>query len=212
MLDHFFHEEILPSVQFKSSLVQLEIISSCSTTCHLRKEDNLLNAASFQVAVDSDEISVSSRLNSPSSLNLSSCLLFSNPFTSFTILSAYTQTSQCPSCNEGPKTDHSIRGVVSLALHKRGQSLPLLCWPHYFWRRPGSHWPSWPPNHTASSCSDPTIPMSISMAFCCYGREDKIWTSIRWYFLWLQKYPKNDMMEQENSNSFSFSATLCCLC
>lgn len=77
MLDHFFHEEILPSVQFKSSLVQLEMISSCSTTCHLRKEaDNLFNAAFFQVAVDNYEVSVSSRLNSPRSLPLLMSLVF----------------------------------------------------------------------------------------------------------------------------------------
>lgn len=51
------HEEILPNVQRNSPLAQLEAISTCPITCYLRKETNtLLNAASFHVAAENDEV------------------------------------------------------------------------------------------------------------------------------------------------------------
>lgn len=52
MLAQQLHEKNHPNIQSKPLLVHLEIISSCPTTCHLRKEtDTLLAAACFQVVV-----------------------------------------------------------------------------------------------------------------------------------------------------------------
>ena len=48
---------MLPNIQSKPSLVQLEGITSCPVTCHLVKETHpQLSATSFQVAVEGDEV------------------------------------------------------------------------------------------------------------------------------------------------------------
>ena len=75
--DHSFSEEILPNIQPKPPLTQLEAASSCSITTDLGEETNThLAATSFQVVVESNKVSpyclLFSRLNNPSSLNLSS--------------------------------------------------------------------------------------------------------------------------------------------
>ena len=58
MLNHTLYEEIIPNIQYKPPLVQLETVSSSPTTCHLRKETNtLLATTSIQVIVESDEVS-----------------------------------------------------------------------------------------------------------------------------------------------------------
>lgn len=60
MVEHSLHEQILPKIQSKPPLVQLEIISSCSITCHLRKETNvLLTATTFQVVLGNYEATFS---------------------------------------------------------------------------------------------------------------------------------------------------------
>ena len=39
------------------------------------------------------------------------------------------------------------------------RSPPCSCWPHYSWYKPECCWPSWPPGHTAGSCSDGCRPI-----------------------------------------------------
>ena len=53
----------------------------------------------------------------------------------------------------GPKTEHSTRGAASPMLSTGTWSPPCSCWPHCSWSKPGCCWPSWPPGHTAGSCS-----------------------------------------------------------
>lgn len=61
MPNHVFHAEIL-DMQSKSPVVQYETTTSHPITCLLRKEtDTLLTATSFQVVVESDEVSTFSR-------------------------------------------------------------------------------------------------------------------------------------------------------
>lgn len=58
MLDHTLCEEIIPDIQPKTPLTQLETFSLCPITCHLRKgTDTLLTATSSQIVVESDEVS-----------------------------------------------------------------------------------------------------------------------------------------------------------
>ncbi|KAK4825514.1 hypothetical protein QYF61_000027, partial [Mycteria americana] len=58
MLDNPFSEEKFPNIQSKPPLAQLEAISSCPITCYLGEETNPhLSTTSFQVAVESDEVS-----------------------------------------------------------------------------------------------------------------------------------------------------------
>ncbi|KAK4827229.1 hypothetical protein QYF61_015399 [Mycteria americana] len=58
MLDNPFCEEKFPNIQSKPPLVQLEAISSCPITCYLGEEtDPHLSTTSFQVVVESDEVS-----------------------------------------------------------------------------------------------------------------------------------------------------------
>ena len=56
MPDNPFSEEILPNIQLKFPLAQLEAISSCSITCYLGEETNThLTTTTFQVAVECDK-------------------------------------------------------------------------------------------------------------------------------------------------------------
>ncbi|KAK4828887.1 hypothetical protein QYF61_001445 [Mycteria americana] len=89
MLDNPVSEEIFPNTQSKRPLVQLETASSYPIACYLGEEtDPHLSTTSFQTsALDP----------SPASL----------PF------SGHAPAPQCLSCSEGPKTEHSIQGVVS---------------------------------------------------------------------------------------------------
>ncbi|KAK4831319.1 hypothetical protein QYF61_016808 [Mycteria americana] len=58
MLDNPLGEEKFPNIQSKPPLAQLEAISSCPITCYLGEEtDPHLSTASFQVVVESDEVS-----------------------------------------------------------------------------------------------------------------------------------------------------------
>ncbi|KAK4827828.1 hypothetical protein QYF61_021912 [Mycteria americana] len=58
MLDNPFREEILPNIQSKLPLVQLEVISSCPVASYLGEEtDPHLATTSFQVVVESDKVS-----------------------------------------------------------------------------------------------------------------------------------------------------------
>ncbi|KAK4827068.1 hypothetical protein QYF61_013709 [Mycteria americana] len=58
MLDNPLGEEKFPNIQSKPPLAQLEAISSCPITCYLGEEtDPHLSTTSFQVAVESDEVS-----------------------------------------------------------------------------------------------------------------------------------------------------------
>jgi len=58
MANNPFFEEILSDTQSKPPLAQLEAVSSHPITCHLRKEtDTLLSTTSFQVVVESSEVS-----------------------------------------------------------------------------------------------------------------------------------------------------------
>ncbi|KAK4807027.1 hypothetical protein QYF61_000356 [Mycteria americana] len=58
MLDNPLGEEKFPNIQSKPPLAQLEAISSCPITCYLGEEtDPHLSTTSFQVVVESDEIS-----------------------------------------------------------------------------------------------------------------------------------------------------------
>ena len=75
MPDHSLSKEIFPSIQSKPPLMQLEAIASRPIASYLGEETNTcLTTTSFQVAVESNKVppSVSSRINSPSSLNCSS--------------------------------------------------------------------------------------------------------------------------------------------
>lgn len=56
-LTTLFHEKILPHVQPKHPLAQLETVSSCPITRYLRKErDTILTATSFQTAGGTKEV------------------------------------------------------------------------------------------------------------------------------------------------------------
>ncbi|KAK4816196.1 hypothetical protein QYF61_012661 [Mycteria americana] len=58
MLDNPFSEVKFPNIQSKPPLAQLEAISSCPITCYLGEEtDPHLSTTSFQVVVESDEVS-----------------------------------------------------------------------------------------------------------------------------------------------------------
>ncbi|KAK4829782.1 LOW QUALITY PROTEIN: hypothetical protein QYF61_006581 [Mycteria americana] len=58
MVDNPFSEEIVPNIQSKPPLVQLEAISSCPMACYLGEEtDPHLTTTSFQVVVKSDKVS-----------------------------------------------------------------------------------------------------------------------------------------------------------
>ncbi|KAK4827063.1 hypothetical protein QYF61_013704, partial [Mycteria americana] len=58
MLDNPLGEEKFPNIQSKPPLAQLEAISSCPITCYLGEEtDPHLSTASFQVVVESNEVS-----------------------------------------------------------------------------------------------------------------------------------------------------------
>ncbi|KAK4823973.1 hypothetical protein QYF61_008592 [Mycteria americana] len=58
MLDNPLGEEKFPNIQSKPPLAQLEAISSCPITCYLGEEtDPHLSTTSFQVVVESDEVS-----------------------------------------------------------------------------------------------------------------------------------------------------------
>ncbi|KAK4825536.1 LOW QUALITY PROTEIN: hypothetical protein QYF61_000113 [Mycteria americana] len=57
-LDNPFGEDIFPNIQSKPPLAQLEAISSCPIACYLQEEtDTDLATTSFQVVVESDEVS-----------------------------------------------------------------------------------------------------------------------------------------------------------
>ena len=55
-----------------------------------------------------------------------------DPSPALLLFFGHAPARQCPSCCEGPKTEHSIWGVVSPVLSTGGRSLPYSCWPHYF--------------------------------------------------------------------------------
>ncbi|KAK4825181.1 hypothetical protein QYF61_024661 [Mycteria americana] len=58
MLENPFSEVKFPNIQSKPPLAQLEAISSCPITCYLGEEtDPHLSTTSFQVVVESDEVS-----------------------------------------------------------------------------------------------------------------------------------------------------------
>lgn len=57
VFDNPLHEEILPNTLSNLPLVQLETASSRSITCHLRKETNILLAATYFRLVESNEVS-----------------------------------------------------------------------------------------------------------------------------------------------------------
>lgn len=79
MLDN--HEEIVPSVQSKPSLVQCETISLCSIICHLREEINKFHfAISIQVVTESDGISLQPPLLHTKQLQFPQLLLISLVF------------------------------------------------------------------------------------------------------------------------------------
>ncbi|KAJ7412155.1 hypothetical protein WISP_98814 [Willisornis vidua] len=61
MTDNPFHEEAVPNIQSKPSLVQLEAVSSCLITCYFREEtDPHLATSSFQGVVKSEEVPLES--------------------------------------------------------------------------------------------------------------------------------------------------------
>ena len=144
-----------------------------------------------------------STLNNPSSLSLFLKIcslehsLASLPF------SGHVSAPQCLSCSEGSKTEHSTQGAASPVLSTGARPLPYSCWPHYSWYKPGCHWPSWPPGHTAGSYSascwptphgpfppgsfPDTLPQACSVARdCCkpvtllYGPRMKKWVYVGW--------------------------------
>lgn len=89
-------------------------------------------------------------MRSPFSLLLSvtpymSCLPVPSP--ALLLFSTHTWATQYLSCSEEPKSKHNIHRAVSSVLQTMGQSLSWSWW--LFWCRPGWHWPSWSPKHTA---------------------------------------------------------------
>ena len=116
MSDHSFSKEIFPNIQSKPPLMQLEAIASRPVASYLGKETNTrLTTPSFQVAVGSDEVSPQPPLLQTKQPQLPQLLLLrlvlqtphQPPCPSLDTLPA----PQCPSCREGPKTEHSIRGT-----------------------------------------------------------------------------------------------------
>ncbi|KAK4807052.1 hypothetical protein QYF61_018393 [Mycteria americana] len=89
MLDNPLGEEKFPNIQSKPPLAQLEAISSCPITCYLGEEtDPHLTTTSFQVVVESDEVSPQppflqakqSQLPQPLLIRLLLQTLLNNPF------------------------------------------------------------------------------------------------------------------------------------
>jgi len=87
------------------------------------------------------------------------------------------------------------------ALSTGARSPPYSCWCLYSWDKPACHWPSWPPGHTASSCSagywptpqdlfppgsfPVTPPQAYSIAWGCCDPSARpgiwpCWTSYSW--------------------------------
>jgi len=138
--------------------MQLEAISPCPITCYLWEETNThLTTTSFQVAAESNKVPPSASSSPdwtapvPSATIHKTCAL--DPSPALSPCFEHVPTTQCLSCSEGPKTECSIRGAASPVPSTGARSLPYSCWPHYSWYKPGCRWPSWPPGHTATSCS-----------------------------------------------------------
>ena len=101
----------------------------------------------------------------PSIVPCKTCSL--DPLPALLPFSGQAPSSQCLSCSEGPKTEHSIWGAASPVQSRGARSPPYSCWPHYCWHKPGCCWLAWPPGHTAGST-----------LFLCSG-SNVGWTALR---------------------------------
>ena len=101
------------------------------STCYLREETNShLATTFFQVVVESDKVSPQSPLLQAklfdSSLNHSHMTCSPDPSPASLPFSGHAPATQCPSCTEGPKTEHSIQGVAFTSAKNRGTIASLL--------------------------------------------------------------------------------------
>jgi len=129
-------KKILPNIQSKPSLVQLETIYCCPITCFLGKEtDTHLAAASFWVVVESNKVPPQSLFLQTKQPQFSQPLLTRfgslDPSPALLLFFRCTPAPHCPSCREGLKIEHSIRGAASPVPSTAARSLSCSCWPHY---------------------------------------------------------------------------------
>ncbi|KAK4823326.1 hypothetical protein QYF61_000928 [Mycteria americana] len=122
MLDNRLGEEIFPNIQSEPPLVQLKAISSCPMACYLGEEtDPHLSTTSFQAVVESNKVSPQTPLlQAKQSLFIPSVAPHKtcapDPSPASLPFSGHAPATQCPSCTEGPKTEHSIGGGASPVL------------------------------------------------------------------------------------------------
>ena len=114
MPDHSFSEEMIPNIQSTPPLMQLEAISSHPIASSLGEETNTcLTTTSLQVIVQSDKVPPQPPLlqtaPAPSAAPLKTCS--PDPSPASLLFSGHAPATHCPSCSEGPKTDHSTRGL-----------------------------------------------------------------------------------------------------
>ena len=99
-------------------------------------------------------------------LSVKNFFLFSRPFTSFIAL-LWTRFSTSMSLLQwGPETEHSILRCGLTSAKYRGMITALVLLATLFWYKPGCYWPSWPPGHTAGSCSAGWINQHPQVLFC----------------------------------------------
>lgn len=128
-LDSLFQCLTAPSVEkflltAASLLPQSEAIDLGPYTCHLRESQHLIAATPswlLQGMMKSPLSLIFSRLNHPrpSAVLYITRFLVSSPAS--VLSSVHTWATQCPACNEGPQTEHSIWGLTSSVLHEKDQ-------------------------------------------------------------------------------------------
>jgi len=126
-LDSLFQCLTAPSVEkflltAASLLPQSEAIDLGPYTCHLRESQHLIAATPswlLQGMMKSPLSLIFSRLNHPrpSAVLYITRFLVSSPAS--VLSSVHTWATQCPACNEGPQTEHSIWGLTSSVLHEK---------------------------------------------------------------------------------------------
>jgi len=150
---HSSWEKIYPNIQPESpwhNLKPLPLILSPGEEANTH-----LTTTSFQAVIESNKVSPEPPLlqneqsQLPQSFPIRPVLQIFHSFIAPTL-----NMLQCLSAFlvvRGPK--HSIWGAASPVPSTGGQSPPCSYWLHYICYKPGCHWPSWPPGHTAGSCS-----------------------------------------------------------
>jgi len=151
MSHHSFWEGIFPNIQPEPPLAQLGAVLSHPIVSYVGEEaDTHHTASSFQVTVESDEVSPEPPLPQAEQSQFPQLFphqsLCSRPLTAPLPFSRQTMGPQCLSCSGGPKSEHSTWGVASPVPVQRDDhfSAPAgmgLTEPYTWWRKceVGSH-------------------------------------------------------------------------